>query len=45
MVNDWRVLTTQIEDKLSNAERNKFDEALHILTRWKEVNTVNIKQL
>ena len=44
-IDDWKILTTRIEDKLSIIERNRFSDALFILTRWIEVNAVNIDRL
>ncbi|GES80911.1 ATP-dependent DNA helicase Pif1-like [Rhizophagus clarus] len=42
---DWIILTTRIKDKLSVKERNEFSNALFILTKWSEVNAVNIDRL
>ena len=44
-VADWKTLTTRIEDKFNTAECNKFSEAMFILTKWTEVNIVNIDRL
>ncbi|GES76663.1 ATP-dependent DNA helicase Pif1-like [Rhizophagus clarus] len=44
-IEDWIILTTRIEDKLSVIERNEFSNALFLLTKWSEVNAVNIDQL
>ncbi|GES89666.1 ATP-dependent DNA helicase Pif1-like [Rhizophagus clarus] len=35
----------KIEDKLSVIKRNEFSNVLFLLTKWSEVNTVNIDQL
>ncbi len=39
------MLTTRIEDKLSRTERDKFSDATFILTKWVDVNTININEL
>jgi hypothetical protein len=44
-IRDWRVLTTRAEDKLNTIERDRFSGALFILTKWAEVNAVNIDRL
>ena len=44
-IEDWRVLITRTEDKLGIIERNRFSDALFILTKWADVNTVNIDRL
>jgi hypothetical protein len=44
-IDDWKILTTRIEDKISTVERNSFSEALFISTKWVEVNAINIERL
>ena len=44
-IDDWRTLTIRIEDKLSRTELNRFSDAMYILTKWFEVNVVNMDQL
>jgi ATP-dependent exoDNAse (exonuclease V) alpha subunit len=44
-IDDWKILTTRIENKFNTIERKKFSDALFILTRWSEVNAINIDRL
>ena len=44
-IDDWKILTTCIENKFNTIERKKFSDALFILTRWSEVNAINIDRL
>jgi ATP-dependent exoDNAse (exonuclease V) alpha subunit len=44
-LNDWTILTTRFEDKLSINERKEFSEAVHILTKWEDVDKINIEKL
>ena len=45
ILNDWIILTTRFEDKLSINERKEFSEAVHILTKWEDVDKINIEKL
>ena len=44
-IDDWKTLTTRIDDKLSAIKRNRFSNAMFILTNWTEVNAVNLERL
>src|SRR5947207_11229649 len=44
-LNDWRVLTTRFEENLNQSERENFADATSILTKWEEVDKVNIDML
>ncbi|PKC54023.1 hypothetical protein RhiirA1_355365, partial [Rhizophagus irregularis] len=41
----WKILTTRIEDKIGITDRNSFSDALVLLTKWSEVNAVNMDRL
>ena len=42
---DWKALSTRFEVKLNRTEHNRFSNAMFILTKWSDVNVVNIDQL
>ena len=44
-LDDWKTLTTRLEDKLSRTERDSFSNAMFILTKWSDVDIININQL
>ena len=44
-LDDWKTLTTRFEGKISRLEKEKFSNAMFILTKWSDVDTVNIDQL
>ncbi|EXX58457.1 Pif1p [Rhizophagus irregularis DAOM 197198w] len=44
-IDDWKILTTRIEDKIGITDRNSFSDALVLLTKWSEVNAVNMDRL
>ncbi|CAG8821888.1 19167_t:CDS:1, partial [Cetraspora pellucida] len=44
-VDDWRILNTRFEEKLTRAERDQFSDTTFILPRWSDVNAVNIDKL
>ncbi|PKC52120.1 hypothetical protein RhiirA1_356170, partial [Rhizophagus irregularis] len=44
-IDHWKILTTRIEDKIGITDRNSFSDALVLLTKWSEVNAVNMDRL
>jgi hypothetical protein len=40
-LDDWQKLSTRFESKLNNTERNRFTDAVFILTIWADVDRVN----
>jgi ATP-dependent DNA helicase PIF1 len=44
-LDDWKTLTTRFEEKLSRIERERFSDAMFLLTKWCDVNKINIEQL
>src|ERR1700722_11402912 len=44
-MNDWIMLTTRFEQNLSRTERERFSDAVYILTKWDDVDRVNLDML
>ena len=44
-MNDWIMLTTRFEQNLSRTERERFSDAVNILTKWDDVDRVNLDML
>jgi len=44
-LNDWKILTTRFERELSITECSRFSDATFILTKWSDVDAVNMEQL
>jgi len=44
-IEDWKTLTLRLEEKQSREERDRFSDAIYILTRWTDVDQVNIEKL
>ena len=44
-LNDWKSLTVRVDHRLNKTEVDRFNNATYILTRWTEVNAINIEQL
>lgn len=44
-LNDWKILTKRFEENLSRIERDQFQDAIFILTKWVEVDKVNNEML
>ena len=44
-LNDWQKLSSRFEENLSRAERERFSNAVSILTTWNEVDRINIEML
>src|SRR6266498_85916 len=44
-IEDWKILATRFEDKLSRIERDRFSDATFILSKWNDVDRVNIEKL
>ncbi len=42
---DWKVLSTRFEGKINRTESKRFSDAIFILTKWSDVNAINIDQL
>ena len=42
---DWKILGTRFEYKLSIDERKEFSNAVHLLTKWEDVDRINIEKL
>ena len=42
---DWKNLCKRVEQKLNKADADGFKNATFILTKWSEVNAINIEQL
>lgn len=45
VLDDWRMLSTRFEENLSRTERDRFSDAIHLLTTWDEVDRVNTDML
>ncbi len=44
-LNDWQSLSSRFEEKLNRAERDRFSDAVSILTTWVDVDRVNSDML
>jgi hypothetical protein len=44
-LDDWKLLTTRFEGNLNRIERERFSEAVFILTKWIDVDKINIEML
>ncbi|EXX53022.1 ATP-dependent DNA helicase PIF1-like [Rhizophagus irregularis DAOM 181602=DAOM 197198] len=44
-LNDWNILSSRFEENLNRAERDRFQDAVFIHTKWDEVYRVNIEML
>ncbi|RHZ79390.1 hypothetical protein Glove_147g5 [Diversispora epigaea] len=44
-IDDWKILITRLEGKLTQTERNRFLDAIFVLPTWSNVNTVNLDRL
>ncbi len=42
---NWKALATQFEGNINRIEHNRFSDTMFILTKWSDINTVNIDQL
>jgi ATP-dependent DNA helicase PIF1 len=42
-LNDWKSLSGQVEQKLTKTELDGFNNTTFILTKWTEVNTINME--
>ncbi|CAG8509590.1 4776_t:CDS:10, partial [Scutellospora calospora] len=45
ILDDWKILNTRFEEKLTKADRDQFSDVIFILPRWSDVNAVNIDML
>ena len=45
VLDDWKVLSTRFEGKINRTESERFSDAMFILTKWSDVNAINIDQL
>ena len=45
ILNDWQMLSKQLEKNLKKAEREQFSDAVSILTTWNDVDRVNTETL
>jgi hypothetical protein len=44
-LDDWFILTAWFKDNLSIDEQKEFLEAVHLLTKWEDVDRINIDKL
>jgi len=45
IIDDWKILRTRFEEELSRTEKERFKEAVFALTKWTDVDRVNVKML
>ena len=45
VLNDWKILAKRFEEKLTQTERDQFSDAAFLLTKWADVDRVNIEML
>ena len=44
-LNDWKILAKRFEEKLTQTERDEFSDTVFLLTKWADVDRVNIEML
>ncbi len=44
-LDDWKQLTTRFEENLNRIERERFSDAVFILTKWIDVDKINVTML
>jgi ATP-dependent DNA helicase PIF1 len=44
-INDWKILAKRFDENLNRIERDRFQDAVFILTKWVEVDKVNNEML
>jgi hypothetical protein len=44
-LDDWRQLTTRFEENLNRIEQEWFSDAMFILTKWIDVDKINVMML
>ncbi|CAB4427786.1 unnamed protein product [Rhizophagus irregularis] len=44
-LDDWKILSTRFEENLNQQERERFSDAVFLLTTWNDVDKINIEKL